>query len=94
MMKMHPPKVPQVPVPVLSEDLRRLLATCAGKVHVQRRDTAIISLFLDTGTRLAELANLTMAALDLDEEVAVVLGKGRRPRACPFGRKTATHLDR
>jgi len=51
-------------------------------------------LFLDIGTRLAELANLTMADLDLDEEVAVLLGKSRRPRACPFGRKTATHPDR
>jgi len=95
MARMHPPKVPEVPVPVLNDDeLRRLLATCAGKDHVQRRDTAIISLFLDTGMRLAELANLTMADLDLDQDVAVVLGKGRRPRACPFGRKTATHLDR
>ena len=27
--------------------------------------------------------------LDLDDQVVVVLGKGRRPRAVPFGRKTA-----
>jgi site-specific recombinase XerD len=95
MARMHPPKVPEVPVPVLGDDeLRRLLATCAGKDYVQRRDTAIISLFLDTGMRLAELANLTVPDLDLDQDVAIVLGKGRRPRACPFGRKTAAHLDR
>ena len=44
MARMHPPKVPEVPVPVLGDDeLRRLLATCAGKDYVQRRDTAIIS---------------------------------------------------
>lgn len=95
MARMHPPKVPEVPVPVLGDDeLRRLLATCAGKDYVQRRDTAIISLFLDTGMRLAELANLTVTDLDLDQDVAIVLGKGRRPRACPFGRKTAAHIDR
>jgi site-specific recombinase XerC len=28
------------------------------------------------------------------QEVVVVLGKGRRPRAVPFGRKTALALDR
>ena len=95
MARMHPPKVPEVPVPVLGDDeLRRLLASCAGKDYVQRRDTAIISLFLDTGMRLAELVNLTLPDLDLDQDVAIVLGKGRRPRACPFGRKTAAHLDR
>ena len=32
--------------------------------------------------------------LDLDDQVAIVLGKGRRPRAVPFGRKTALALDR
>ena len=26
--------------------------------------------------------------------MAIVLGKGRRPRACPFGAKTAGALDR
>ena len=32
--------------------------------------------------------------LDLDQQVAFVFGKGRRERACPFGRKTARALDR
>jgi hypothetical protein len=31
--------------------------------------------------------------LDLDDQVVVVLGKGRRQRAVPFGRKTALALD-
>jgi hypothetical protein len=32
--------------------------------------------------------------LELDDQVIIVLGKGRRPRAVPFGRKTALALDR
>jgi hypothetical protein len=32
--------------------------------------------------------------LDLDDQVVVVLGKSRRQRAVPFGRKTALALDR
>jgi integrase/recombinase XerC len=55
---------------------------------------AILRLFADTGLRLSELAHLTVADVDLDEQVAVVLGKGRRPRAVPFGAKTTAALDR
>ncbi len=42
-------------MPVVSDaDLRALLAACKGTGFSERRDTAIIRLFLDTGTRLAE----------------------------------------
>jgi site-specific recombinase XerD len=95
MEKVRPPAVPEVPVPVLTDDeLRRLLKTCEGKTFADRRDTAIMRLFLDSGMRRSELAYLTVDDLDLDEQIAVVMGKGRRPRACPFGVKTATALDR
>ena len=30
---------------------------------------------------------MTVEDLDLDLNVALVLGKGRRPRSCPFGRR-------
>jgi hypothetical protein len=32
--------------------------------------------------------------VDLDDQIVIVLGEGRRPRAVPFGRKTALALDR
>jgi site-specific recombinase XerD len=95
MRKMKPPHVPDVPVPVLTEDqLRKLISACEGKEWEDRRDMAVIRLFLDSGMRLSELANLKVSDLDLDQRVAIVLGKGRRPRACPFGAKTAGALDR
>ena len=95
MERMQPPAVPETPPAILTaDDLKRLLKACDGKTLDDRRDTAVIMLFLDTGMRLAELTNLTLADLDLEANVAVVLGKGRRPRACPFGRKTALALDR
>lgn len=95
MAGMQPPHVPEQPVPILSdEQMRALLSTCAGRTFDQRRDNAIIRLFIDTGMRRAELANLTPDDLDLDLDVAVVMGKGRRPRACPFGNKTAQALER
>lgn len=49
----------------------------------------MIRLFLDTGMRRAEIAGLGVADIDFDHNIAAVLDKGRRPPACPLGRKTA-----
>jgi integrase len=93
--RMRPPQVPDQPVEVLTTDqIRLLLKACEGRDFVSRRDAAIIRLFADTGMRLSELAGLTLDDVDLDSGTAAVLGKGRRPRACPFGAKTAQALDR
>jgi site-specific recombinase XerD len=95
MANLRPPHVPEEPPEVIQEaELRALLATCDGTDFDARRDIAILRLFLDTGMRRTELAGLTLADLDLDHSVAVVMGKGARPRACPFGRKTAQAIDR
>jgi site-specific recombinase XerD len=95
MERMHPPKAPVAPPAVLTEDeLRRLLKTCDGKDFTSRRDLAILRLLIDTGMRRSEIAGLKVGDLDWEQNVAHVLGKGRRPRVCPFGRKTAQALDR
>ena len=95
MRRMRPPHVPEEPVPILSEEqLRSLFKACEGRLFEDRRDMAIISLFLDTGIRRAELAGLETSDVDFEAAVVVVMGKGRRPRAAPFGRKTAVALDR
>jgi site-specific recombinase XerD len=95
MTKMRPPIVPDQPVPVIPDDgLRRLLAACAGKGFEARRDTAMIMLLLDPGARRAELVDLKLAHVDLDLDVLLVLGKGRRERALPFGHKAGEALER
>jgi site-specific recombinase XerD len=96
MAKMHQPQVPEAPVPILTErELTALLTVTAGKGFEQRRDHAIIRLFVDSGIRLGEMAGLTLADIDLDvHDVIHVVGKGSRPRAVPFGSRTGTALDR
>jgi site-specific recombinase XerD len=95
MAKMKPPAVPEQPVPILRDDeVRALLATCSGKTLEDRRDEAIIRLLYDTGMRRAELLGMTVSDLDLDGQIAFVVGKGRRHRACPFGAKTGRAIDR
>ena len=96
MAKMSQPQVAEQPVPILAErDLASLLAVTAGKGFEQRRDHAIIRLFVDSGIRLGEMAGLNLSDVDLDvHDVIHVTGKGSRPRAVPFGSKTGTALDR
>jgi site-specific recombinase XerD len=92
---LHPPKVPEEPPPVLTaDDLGALLKSTEGTALPERRDRAILSMLIDTGMRVSELVGLTLATVDLRDGVAIVLGKGRRPRACPFDRKTAQDVDR
>ena len=95
MARMRPPAVPDDPPPVLrAAELDRLLAACAGTSFEERRDTAIIRLLASTGMRRGECVGLRTEDVDFDHEVALVLGKGRRPRACPFDRQTSRALDR
>ncbi|MCU1483233.1 MAG: integrase family protein [Subtercola sp.] len=95
MERMSPPAVPEQPVPIIGEDdLTRLLASCKGNTFENRRDSAIIRLFLDTGMRAGELVGLGVEDLDFDHDVAIVMGKGRRSRAAPFGARTAEALRR
>ena len=49
------------------------------------RDAAVMELFYSSGLRLAELAALNVADLDLYTESVRVLGKGRKERVCPVG---------
>ena len=46
------------------------------------------------GMRRAEVIGLTVGSIDLDSDVAVVVGKGRRPRGIPYGHRTGQALTR
>jgi site-specific recombinase XerD len=95
MVNMRPPIVPEQPVPVISPDqLAALIKACSGMTFADRRDVAIIRLFVDTGCRRAELTNLSMDDVDLRLRQATVTGKGRRIRTVAFGHRCAQALDR
>jgi site-specific recombinase XerD len=96
MAKMSQPQVVEQPVPILTlDELAALLRVTAGKGFEDRRDHAIIRLFVDSGIRLGEMAGLRVADVDLDvHDVVHVVGKGSRGRSVPFGGRTGTALDR
>lgn len=95
MVRMKPPQVPEKLVPVIADDdMKRLFKTVHGGDFESRRDKAILSLFVDTGMRIAEMAGLNAEDLDMDQREVVVLGKGRRPRALRVVKETRTDILR
>ncbi len=95
------PKVAGKLVPYFSSDeLSALTKACRGNTFAQRRDAAIIAVFLATGIRLSELAGIRYSPddparsdLDLQAREIRVWGKGR-PRIVRIGHETARSVDR
>jgi len=56
------------------------------------RDKAIMELFYSSGLRLDELVGLDTTQLDLPDRTVRVLGKGRKTRVVPVGRKAVDAL--
>ena len=54
----------------------------------------MVRLVFDTGIRIGEIPTIDRAEVDLRERLLVVLGKGRKERWVPFGRKTSDALWR
>jgi site-specific recombinase XerD len=96
MANMKPPAVPETEVPIIDEaSLRKLLKLLDGEGDfLGRRDAAIVRMFVDTGARLAEVAQLDVEHLNLEAGTVTFMGKGRRVRTNPIGSKTLRALDR
>lgn len=58
------------------------------------RDRGILELLYATGMRVSELVGLPVRALDLDERVALLFGKGSKERLVPVGGPAARALAR
>ena len=83
----EPPSVPRgLPKGLTEAEVERLLAVVVGSDPVARRDRAILEVLYGTGIRIAELVGLSLGALDLDDALVRVLGKGSKERVIPIGR--------
>jgi integrase/recombinase XerD len=93
MEKVKMPKVPETVVPTFSErEIERLLAQPDRNSDEGFRDYAIMLALVDTGVRISELATLKVDGVDYDQNYLRVMGKGRKERYVPFGRRVARVL--
>jgi site-specific recombinase XerD len=87
------PKLPHKTVKGLeAEVLHRLLGSINGKGLSDLRNKAMFLIFLDTGLRLSELANLTMSDIDIKRGIIKTVGKGNKERFVRIGIKTQKAL--
>lgn len=67
------------------EETRRLLEAPDPDRPLYWRDRAILEVLYASGMRVSELTGLTLTALELDEGLATVFGKGSKERLVPIG---------
>jgi integrase/recombinase XerC len=70
------------------DEAQALMERGYGNSLLDLRDRAIVELFYSSGLRISELTSLDVGSLDLREKLVRVVGKGRKERILPVGRKS------
>lgn len=96
LVALRSPKLDQKIVePLSDEQLAALLATCAGRSFLDRRDNAIIRVAAETAARAEEITAMTLADTDVRSGQTVIRrGKGGKGRLVPFSPQAAAAIDR
>ena len=93
--RLESPRVGRLlPVVLSRDDVGRLLESPDPDHPLHWRDRAVLELLYATGMRVSELAELALTALDREEDVCLVFGKGSKERLVPMGRPAARALAR
>ena len=91
----EPPRGGEKLTPLLSAQEHQAIAdACGGRDFLSRRDLAIILMFMDTGVRVSELAQVDRTNIDLAKRRFTIVGKGNRERWVGFGADTGLALTR
>ena len=75
------------------DDIFRLLELPETNTLMGSRDRAILEMFYSTGMRISELVTLQMEFLNLESQKVRVLGKGKKERWLPLGKKAIVSLN-
>jgi len=95
MTGMQAPTVKRGDPRIVSDDvLTRLLKARSGAKLGDRRDTALLRTFIDTGCRLSEVTYLRQDDVDRTHQTITVTGKGDRERKVSVGNKAMLAIDR
>lgn len=67
------------------DEMQELLQIPDSSTTIGRRDIAILETLYASGMRVSELVKLNVDSLDLDNGIALVMGKGSKERYVPLG---------
>jgi site-specific recombinase XerD len=94
MAGMRQPKVEERQIqPLAQEEIKALIDVCAGSRLVDRRDRAMLAVFIDTGIRLNEMAQMRRDGLNKAKRVFTVMGKGRKERSLHLNKGAVLAID-
>lgn len=95
MRRVDEPAVARKVKPMLSlDDQGALLKVCQGARFEDKRDTAIVRIFIDTGVRVSGMAGMQLTDVKLAERRIKVTLKGGEEIWIPLGKKSAAAVDR
>ena len=88
----------RLPTYLLAEQVTQIFAYAESQAEQDDfdalRDLAMLELFYSSGLRLSELRMLDQGALDLLSDQVKVLGKGRKERIVPVGKRASLAIRR
>ena len=82
------PKRPRLILPSLTKEQVGALICEAHSI----RDKALIALFVESGLRVSELANIKTQDIDWEARIIKVIGKGNKEGYAPFGSLSSRYL--
>lgn len=82
-------KIPEV---LSQAEIETVIRAAQGKKPQLIRDQAILELFYASGMRVSELADLKMSGVNFDVGYVRCIGKGRKERLIPIGKKSREAL--
>ncbi|PIE02612.1 MAG: site-specific tyrosine recombinase XerD [Acidobacteria bacterium] len=87
-----PGKVKSLPKTLNEEEVEKLLGAPDGNTVLGCRDKAMLEMLYATGLRVSELIGLHLSDIHLEAGYLLVVGKGNKQRAVPFGESAKTFL--
>jgi integrase/recombinase XerD len=89
-----PRRARRLPRVLSPSETERLIDAAAGTTPRTLRDRALVELMYGAGLRVSEAMSLEKSAVDLDDRLVRIVGKGGRERLVPLGRPAAEALRR
>ncbi|HEX4003087.1 MAG TPA: tyrosine recombinase XerC [Candidatus Acidoferrales bacterium] len=83
----------ETPAALKSRSKKRTPRSVEAEKVVLKRDRAILELLYASGLRVSELVGLDIGDIDRTGQMLRVLGKGRKERVVPYGRKAQDALE-
>ncbi len=75
------------------DEMFRLLEKPKGDSFLMIRDRAILEMFYTTGMRISELVTISMNHLRVDQKTVKVMGKGKKERLLPLGKRVLDTME-